>query len=174
MNLKIIDKKIWYSIFLVFILAISRIIPHPPNFTPVISIVILGGILFRSFFLCMIVFILAMLISDLLIGLHHNMIYIYLTLIFIGYIFFNFANKTNLKNLWIFSLAGSTIFFIITNFFVWLNSGLYEKNIEGILSCYTMALPFFTNTIFSTLFFSYLTYIAINYFNNDFKFIFKN
>jgi len=52
------------------------------------------------------------------------------------------------------SLAGSTLFFIITNLGVWMNSSMYEKNIHGLLKAYGMGLPFFRNTLIGDLFYN--------------------
>ena len=63
-------------------------------------------------------------------------------------------NRVTIKNCAAAALSGSFLFFFITNFGVWLSSGYYPKNIEGILACYTMALPFLGNTIGGSLFYS--------------------
>ena len=56
------------------------------------------------------------------------------------------------------------MFFVITNFGVWALTGMYEKNLNGLLYCYLLAIPFFTNTIISTIIFSYLTYAVNNFY----------
>ncbi len=143
-------------------LVFSRLIPHPPNFTPIISIVVLSGILFQTFIITFLVFFTSMFVSDLIIGLYPNMMFTYLALTIIGLIFYFFFKKINYKNLLFFSFFGSFIFYLITNFVVWLNSNLYEKTINGLIQCYILAIPFFSNTIISTIFFSYLTLFCVN------------
>ena len=96
-----------------------------------------------------------MLASDLFIGFYKNMIFVYLSLIMIVLIFFKIRKKINYKNLFIFGFFGSLIFFIISNLGVWFLGNLYEKNLEGLIKCYFLAIPFFKNTLFSTLIFSY-------------------
>ncbi len=54
------------------------------------------------------------------------------------------------------------VFFLISNFGVWLLSGMYEKNISGLINCYIVAIPFLKNTIISTIFFSYLSIVSLN------------
>ena len=61
--------------------------------------------------------------------------------------------KKNIRNLAITGVSGSLIFFIITNFSVWLGGKLYPLNIDGLIQCYTMAIPFFHNTLISTFIF---------------------
>ena len=168
---KIKKKKNLYFVTFVMILVFSRLIPHPPNFTPIISVAIMCGIIFETLLISLIVLIGSMLISDVLIGLHSGMIHIYICLIFISYLFFKFSKKINYKNLFFFSFLGSIIFFLYSNFIVWLNSGLYSQDLKGILECYILAIPFFSNTLISTIFYSYLTFIAINYIKNDFNLV---
>jgi len=154
--------------FLITLLIFSRLIPHPPNFTPIISIVILGGILFHSFTLTMIVFLSSMFISDLIIGIYSGMIFTYFALILIGLIYYFIFYKITYKNLIFHSIFGSFIFYLITNFFVWINSDLYEKNIDGLIQCYFLAIPFFSNTLLSTIFFSFLTFVCVDKINKYF------
>ncbi len=159
--MKIINKN--SSIFfLIILLVFSRLIPHPPNFTPIISIVILGGILFQSFILTAIVFFTSMFISDLIIGLYPEMIFTYITLMIIGILYYFIFNKINYKNLIVHSFFGSFIFYLITNFFVWTNGSLYEQTLDGLIQCYILAIPFFSNTLLSTIFFSYLTFACVD------------
>ena len=90
---KIKKKKNLYFVTFVMILVFSRLIPHPPNFTPIISVAIMCGIIFETLLISLIVLIGSMLISDVLIGLHSGMIHIYICLIFISYLFFKFSKK---------------------------------------------------------------------------------
>ena len=59
------------------------------------------------------------------------------------------------------SVVGSLFFFLTTNFAVWIIWDFYPKTFEGLISCYTLAIPFFQNTIISTCFFSIiLTFLS--------------
>ena len=51
------------------------------------------------------------------------------------------------------ALLSATIFFVITNFAVWMSGTMYPLTIDGLLLCYTMAIPFFGNTLAGTLFY---------------------
>ena len=62
--------------------------------------------------------------------------------------------KINIRNCTVAAMSSSFIFFISTNFGVWFTSGYYPKSIDGILACYTLALPFFGNTLAGSLFYS--------------------
>ena len=64
------------------------------------------------------------------------------------------------------ALLSSTIFFIVTNFAVWMSGTMYPPTLDGLILCYTMAIPFFGNTLAGTLFYvsllSLVSYSATN------------
>jgi hypothetical protein len=151
MNLSTI--KYSYAIILILSLAFIRLLPHAPNFSPIIAISIYAGIKFNNKYLALVVPIFSMVVSDYFIGFHSSMLAVYFCIIlnvFIG-IFFS-RNFTLIRYIYL-SFLGACIFFIITNFSVWLLSNMYPASIEGLASCYILALPFFQNTLVSTLFF---------------------
>ena len=161
-NLLNILKKEIFPISLIAILAFARLIPHPPNFTPIIAVAIISGYFFKNFNLSVLALLLAMLISDLFIGFHKNVIFVYGSLLLVTFIFHKISHKINFKNLFIYGFAGSFIFFTVSNFGVWAlgSPGVYdiayEKSLNGLIQCYFLAIPFFGNTFISTLIFSYL------------------
>jgi len=160
-NLINILKKEIFPISLILILAFARLIPHPPNFTPIIAVAIMSGYFFKNLNLSFIVLLISMLIADMFIGFYENVIFVYASLLLITYIFYKLSNKINFKNLFIYGFAGSLIFFIVSNFGVWLlgspglNDVVYEKSLSGLVECYILAIPFFGNTFLSTLIFAY-------------------
>ena len=151
-------SKNFFSISIILVLVFSRLIPHPPNFTPIIAVSIMSGLLFRNFYLSLIVLLISMLLSDIIIGFHTNMIFVYLSLFLVCYISYAKVIKFNYKNLFIYSFLGSMVFFLISNFGVWLSGNLYTPDLNGLINCYILAIPFFTNTLISTVFFSYIAY----------------
>ena len=152
-------KKQIFPVGLILILALSRLIPHPWNFTPVIAVAIMSGYFFRNINFSYAIMLFSMLLADFFIGFYSHMLFVYSSLFLIVLIFFKISKKINYKNLFIFSFFGSVIFFLISNFGVWLVGNLYERNINGLIECYFMAIPFFKNTIISTLIFSYSSLI---------------
>ena len=162
--LKILRKEI-FPISLILILAFARLIPHPPNFTPIVAIAIMSSYFFRNMYLSFAVIIISMLLADVFIGFYNNMFFVYLSLLLITFIFFRISTKIKLKNLFIFGFFGSVIFFLISNFGVWILSGMYEKNLNGLAYCYFLALPFFVNTVLSTIIFAYSAFIANSLFS---------
>lgn len=136
------------------LLASSRFIPHPPNFTSLLALAFYIPIFFGVRYLP--VLILCFAITDLFIGYHALTHWTWGSIFIIG-LYSTYFKKLRLN---IFSrvgaaLSGSLLFFIITNFGVW-TSGLYGLNFNGLITCYIMAIPFFTNTLMSTLVFSLL------------------
>ena len=153
-------NKFYFPLSLILILTFSRLIPHPPNFTPIIAASILGGFFFQRLEITITVIFSSLFLTDLVLGLYSSMAFVYTSLVLIIILSNKMSKFLNLKTLLIFGLAGATIFFIFSNFGVWLLSGLYPKNMSGLLECYIMAIPFFKNTLMSTILFSYITFIV--------------
>ncbi len=160
-NLYTILKKEIFPISLILILAFARLIPHPPNFTPIIAVAIISGYFFKNINLSLLTLLIAMLISDLFIGFYENVIFVYASLLLITFVFHKISNKINFINLFIYGFAGSLIFFVVSNFGVWAlgSPGVfnipYDKTLNGLIECYILAIPFFGNTFLSTLIFAY-------------------
>jgi hypothetical protein len=146
------NKKILFITLFIIVAALMRLIPHPPNFVPITAIAIFAGVKFNNIKIAYAIPISIMLISDLFIGFYSISLFVYLAFILI-ITYSSFIKKYSIKNI----ILSSVIFFIITNFGVWLMGG-YPKSIEGLVLCYTMAIPFFTNSIIADLFFSAILY----------------
>ena len=128
-----------------------RFLPHPPNFTPVIAMAFYLPIFFGMW--CIPFVLLAFAITDFFIGFHSLLVWTWGSLALISLIS-KFSNSI-LSRLFL-SFVGAVIFYIISNFGVWFSGSLYQYSIEGLIQCYIMALPFFTNTLLSTIIFSLL------------------
>ena len=126
-----------------------RLLPHPPNVTPIITLALFGSTNFKNKWLGISLPLIAMVISDIYLGFNGITLWVYGSFLLIS-LLGRYWKKIKIQNV----LISSLIFFIITNFGVWL--GGYPKTIEGILLCYTTAIPFFINSILGDLFFSYL------------------
>ena len=160
-----IHRKEIFPISLILILALARLIPHPPNFTPIIAVAIMSSYFFKNIYLSFATLLIAMLLGDIFIGFYANMSFVYLSLCLITFIFFKINLQINYKSLFIFGFFGSVIFYLISNFGVWFLDDLYEKNFSGLITCYFLAVPFFKNTFFSTLIFSYSAFFGYKYLN---------
>ena len=144
-------NKLFYLIFFSLVLALSRIIPHPPNFTPILASSIMGPLLIKDRFFGAAIPIFAMFISDIIIGFHPYQFVIYLTILSISLIS---PMKKKYLLLSLVAILASFWFFLTTNFAVWIIWDFYPKTYEGLIYCYTLALPFFKNTLISTVFFT--------------------
>ncbi len=141
--------KISIGIFLA--LAASRFVPHPPNFTSLLALsfyvpAFLGFKFIPALVICFI-------LTDFFIGFHGTVIFTWGSVILIGII-----SKFFLKNIYtrLFgALLGASTFFLITNFGVW-TLGFYGYSLEGFILCYTLAIPFFSYSLISTLLFSFI------------------
>jgi len=163
-NTFLISKKEMFPIGLILLLTLFRLIPHPWNFTPIIAVAIMSSFLFRNIYLSLLVLTLSMFLADLFLGFYKDMFFTYASLFLITFVFFSISKKINVKNLFIFGFFGSLIFYLISNFGVWMLSGMYEKSLNGLVTCYILAIPFFKNTLMSTIIFSYIAFFANNFY----------
>ena len=146
------NGKVLLIVSIIFLVSLTRIYPHPPNFTPILALAIFGGAFLPNKRTALFLPISAMFLSDLFIGFHSQIFAVYGSIILLSYLG-NIVEKKNILNLTITGIAGSLIFFMVTNFSVWLGGKLYPLNIDGLIQCYTMAIPFFHNTLISTFIF---------------------
>ncbi len=130
-------------------LSASRFIPHPPNFTSLIALSFYIPAVFGIRYVPAVI--LALLFTDFIIGFHSTMWFTSGSVILIGLIS-EYFNKSILFRI-CGALIGAIIFYLISNFGVWLG-GSYGYNINGFINCYILALPFFGYTIISTFVFS--------------------
>ena len=140
-----------FSLFLgcVSIVLLFRLIPHPPNFTPVIALSLYLPFIFGVWSIPFCV--LGFAVTDYFIGFHSMLIWTWGALAFIGYTS-KFCKKI-FSRIFL-SFIGALTFFIISNFGVWISGTYYEISLQGLFNCYTMAIPFFTNTLLSTMIFA--------------------
>ena len=151
----------FFTIAFVCSLALTRVIPHPPNFTPIIAMAILLGFYCKDIYFSFLILGITMLLSDLVLGFHGIMPFVYFSLFIITFLSFSFKTKINIKSLLIFGFFSSCIFFLVSNFGVWLVMNYYPKNFTGLMECYVLAIPFFKNTVISSIFYSYLAFIIL-------------
>lgn len=131
------------------VLAVSlRLLPHPANFAPVAAAAIFGGaVLPRR--LALIVPLAVMIISDAIIGFHSLILLTWGCYALIALASSQWLRKRNIFRGAFLTISSSVGFFVITNFGVWLTSGMYAHSWAGLSRCFTMALPFFRNTFMS-------------------------
>lgn len=137
---------------LVIIGVFARLIDHPANVSPIAAIALFSGAMFADKRLAFIVPILAMVASDAIIGFHELALVVYFSFALCVLVGWVMIKKPNVKNVVLASLTGSVVFFIITNFAYWLL--YYPITFDGLLACYTAALPFFRNALIGNLIYS--------------------
>jgi hypothetical protein len=151
---------------LVLAAALTRLLPHPPNFSPIEATALFAGAWLASRWLAMAVPLLAMLVSDAVLGFHGGMPVVYGSMVAIALAaHFGLRGRVSVGRVALFGVGGALFFFIVTNFAVWLRSGMYPSTWEGLIACYVAAIPFFHNqlagvAVYSTLLFGAWAMIA--------------
>jgi len=158
------------TVFVVILAAaMSRLIPHWPNFTPVMAIALVGGVAFSNRALSVAVPLAVMLISDLALGaimgtgyaFHDTQWAVYGSMAVISALGWAFRGRTITATTFLGGTIAGVGFFLVTNFAVWLGGGMYPATIEGLMACYAAGLVFyrdggnfFLNGVVSTWMFS--------------------
>ena len=145
-------RNILIASLLILIAAISRLLPHPPNVAPIAAMALAGGVYLDRRW-GMVIPLLAMLVSDAIIGFHGLMPYVYGSFAVMALIGGWLKQHRTPAFVAGGSLFSSVIFFAVTNFGVWLSDSgaFYPKTVAGLIECYVAAIPFFRNTILGDL-----------------------
>ena len=157
------------ALTLTVLAALLRLIPHPPNFTPIGGAALFGGARLRGW-QAYLVPILAMAATDPLRSRIEgaSSAYSWMSLVVYSCFAINvllgrtfLRDSNNVGRIAAVALLGSVQFFAITNFFVWLqNPAFYPHNLAGLSACYIAAVPFFGRTILGDLFYSGVLFSA--------------
>ena len=134
--------------------AALRLVPHPPNFTPIGAMALFSGAYFGRRALAFAAPLGAMLVSDALIGFHSGMPFVYASVAVIALLGWLALSRVTVLRLAGAAIASSILFFVVTNFGTWLLSGMYPLNGAGLAACYVAAIPFFQNTVAGDLFYT--------------------
>ena len=150
----------FFSIVLVILIAgISRFIPHPPNFTPIIAIGLFSGFYLKNDKkIALLLPLGTMIVSDIFLGFYFISFFVYFSLAMITLIGFSISGKNKFLILFPATLGSSLLFFIISNFGVFLIG--YPHNLPGFIACYTAAIPFFQNSLFGDLLFTGIIFLS--------------
>ena len=145
----------WICMVLILLAVVSRLLPHPPNFTPLAAVGLFSGAYLhvRKFWLVPVT---ALLLSDMVIGFYPPvvMVFVYGAFILCTYIGRAFLHERHsLLRLGGATLSGAVIFFVLSNLGDWLAGLNYPLTLDGLRDCYVMAIPFFRNTLLGDLFY---------------------
>lgn len=143
---------------LVFVAALSRLLPHAQNFTPIYAIALFGGAMFTQKRWAFIVPVTAMLFSDVILywgqydawrgGFLMTSLPSYVCILLIVAIGLWLKKRRSVANIVVTTLSGSALFFLVSNFGWWWFSGTYPTlDFAGLMHCYWAGIPFFKHTI---------------------------
>ena len=138
--------------------AMSRLIPHPPNFTPIAALALFGGATFASKRAAFLVPFSALFLSDLFLGFSIITPVVYSSFALIICLGFWLRSGRTLGRVTVAIVAGAALFFLVTNFGEWALTPLYPKSLGGFAACYITAIPFFWNTLASDFVYSALLF----------------
>ena len=159
MEISVKRKLLYLAVGLVVLGVVMRLLPHIPNIAPVGAVALFGGaILPRRYAWWLPLAIMA--VSDLLIGFYDGILFNWAGFLAVGLLGMSLAKASMTRRLAVGVLGGGLLFYLVSNFGVWLQGGLYAHTWAGLVECYTMALPFLRNTLVGDLLYSGLLFGA--------------
>jgi hypothetical protein len=142
-----------------------RLIPHPWNVTPLAAMFLFSGATFRSKSRSLLVPMIALLVSDYAVDLllYHGVYHWFSPFTWVGFLLigllgWTLRGKWNWARIGGMSVAASTVFFLVSNFGVWIGWTMYPRSAAGLAACYAAGLPFYGNSLAGDLFFSALMF----------------
>jgi hypothetical protein len=151
--------RVFALFLLILAAALTRLLPHPANFAPITAMAVFGAIRFADRRTAVLAPLVALLLSDLLRevlyrqglvadwGLYRGMWVVYGTTALVALLGRLAHGTRSVGSIAATTLVGSCLFFGVTNFAVWAGGSLYPRTVEGLMSCYTAAIPFFKNSL---------------------------
>lgn len=137
-----LPRLVFVFLALLALAVFSRVLPHPPNFTALDAIAIYAGVRLLDTRAAFALPLLAMLISDAIIGAHSLMWLVYVCMMF-TVLLGRLARQRGALATGLAGVLGATVFFLATNFAVWLGSPFYSQDMAGLSACFAAALPFY-------------------------------
>ena len=149
---------------MILLAAMSRLLPHPPNFAPIGGMALFGAAYFSKRYWAFLVPIVSMWISDLVLNnavygqyfdhfvwFYSGSLFTYGAFALIVVLGIFTLKKVRIPTLIASAFGASVIFFLVSNFGAWFSSMMYPKTFAGLMACYTAGIPFFHNTILGDL-----------------------
>ncbi len=167
-------RKQYLTILIMILLAaLTRLLPHLPNLTPIGAIALFSGAKLKGInrFLLPIII---MLLTDVIIGFHNTMLFVYGSFLIITLLGTVLQNKATHLRIFSSALTASVIFFVITNFGVWLVGPMYPKTMVGLGQAYFMGIPFFQNTLLGDLIYTPVLFYGYSFIVNKIMSLNKN
>jgi hypothetical protein len=142
----------------IVVAAALRLVPHPPNFSPIDAMALFSGAYLGRRMLAFAAPLGALLLSDLVLGFYHGQATVYFSVALIVMIGMVGLTRRSPFRVGAAAIASSVLFFVITNFGMWMFSGIYPTTATGLEACYLAAIPFFQNTLAGDLFYAALLF----------------
>jgi hypothetical protein len=142
----------------IVVAAALRLVPHPPNFTPIGAMALFSGAYLGKRGLAFVAPLGPLLLSDAIIGFHTGMPFVYASVMLVVLIGWAVRSRITPMRIASAAVASSVLFFAITNLGVWLKGIYYPQTLSGLAACYVAAIPFFQNTLAGDLFYAALLF----------------
>lgn len=163
------------SLILISAAVLSRLLPHPPNVTALMAIS-----LYASWHLprwrALLIILLSLVISDFMIALvySYSIMGIWSLTNLLAYLVIFFLNQRP-RTLHPIpqTLIASLLFWLITNFGVWLTTPLYPHTQQGLIACFVLAIPFLTNSLIGDLFWLGIISVAVLSNRNGYQYLIR-
>ncbi|QOW24079.1 DUF6580 family putative transport protein [Lysobacter sp. H23M47] len=150
---------------LIVLAALTRVLPHPPNFSPITAIALFGGAYFANRSWALLMPLIGLFVSDLVLAGVNGGLYaswfggagiwvVYGCIVLTTVMGFGMRGKVSGGSVLGYSLAGSILFFLVTNFSVFAFDAMYPKTVAGLAAAYVAGIPFFKWSVLGTLFYS--------------------
>jgi hypothetical protein len=153
------NKGLWLALTLILFGASMRLLPHPANFAPIGAIALFGGMMLPKRFAWWLPLPIMML-SDMFLGYYSSLPFTWAAFLLVGLLGFYLQRYQHWLRIPFGAVTGSIIFFVISNFGVWVVSGLYAHTLSGLQQCFAMALPFFRATATSDILYTILLFYS--------------
>lgn len=167
-------------LLIVLTAAAARLLPHPPNVTPLAAIALFGGAYFSNRWAAFVVPMLALALSNLALGIYWSWSFMawqphlwvqYLSFALVVSLGFLLRGRVNAWRVFCVTLASSVTFFVVTNLGEWAFQAWYPKTWDGLVTCFVAAIPFFRNSLLGDFGFAVLLFGGWWLLENRFEFL---
>ncbi len=134
--------------------SLSRLLPHAPNFTALTAVSLFAGSMWGFSLATFLVPLLAMFLTDMVFGSHPTTLYVYGSVFLISFLGALALKQRKAGRIIATTFVSSALFYLVTNFGVWMEAGLYPPTASGLAESYLMGLPFLRNQILGDLTFT--------------------
>lgn len=144
--------------------SLSRLLPHPWNFSPLGAMAIFGGATIGHRFLNVLIPLFLVWFSDLMVNnilyksyfndfvwIYDGFYWQYGSYLIISFLAYYAIKSLKFYRIILYSIFSSLLFYLISNFGVWASGGLYSPDFQGLISCYVAGLPFFKGNLLGDL-----------------------